>query len=48
MGVALYELAEIGEREELFREVRGDHDDELVCRDASEIRLSDDQHFYSQ
>lgn len=47
-GKALYELADIGERRELFREVEGDEDDEFVPRDGTVIHLHQDEHFYSR
>ena len=47
-GRALYELGEIGQDRELFREDRGDHEDALVRRDATEIHLKEDEHFYSE
>jgi Multiubiquitin len=47
-GEALYLLAGVSALHELFREVEGDHEDELVPRDQSEIHLHQDEHFYSQ
>jgi len=47
-GEALYELAHIPAYRELFREVGGDHEDSLVPRDTTAIRLKQDDHFYSQ
>jgi hypothetical protein len=47
-GRALYELGEIGEHRELFRETSGDHEDALVRRDSTEIHLKEDEHFYSE
>lgn len=47
-GEALYKLGDIGKHQELFREVDGDHEDELVPRDAATVRLKQDEHFYSQ
>jgi len=47
-GEALYELAHIPTHRELFREVGGDHEDPLVARDTTVIRLKQDDHFYSQ
>jgi hypothetical protein len=47
-GAALYALANIGHHKELFREESGDHEDELVPNDGQEIRLKQDEHFYSQ
>lgn len=46
-GVDLYALASIPEGKDLFREVTGDHEDEIVARDRTEIRLTQDQHFHS-
>jgi len=48
IGEALYELAHIPAHRELFHEVGGDHEDPLVPRDATVIRLKPDDHFYSQ
>lgn len=47
-GAALYALAEIGPKFELFREVTGDDEDEFIPRDHTPIRLAQDEHFYSQ
>lgn len=47
-GEALYRLGEIDHGEELFREVAGDRQDVLVPRDGSPIKLTEDEHFYSQ
>lgn len=47
-GEALYHLGEIGHDEELFREVGGSQEDELVPRDQTSVNLALDQHFYSQ
>jgi len=47
-GGALYTLAHIPKNRELFREVSGDHEDELVPRDEAVISLKKDEHFYSQ
>ncbi|MFG1343183.1 multiubiquitin domain-containing protein [Xanthobacter autotrophicus] len=47
-GKALYALARIPNHRELFREVRGDHEDESVPRDDTVIDLKKDDHFYSQ
>jgi Multiubiquitin len=46
-GRALYELAELGEDRELFHETN-DPKDALVRRDATEIHLKEDEHFYSE
>jgi hypothetical protein len=47
-GLALYELANIGKHRELFREVTGDHEDEFISRDATDVPLTEDEHFYSE
>ncbi|MGO8935524.1 MAG: multiubiquitin domain-containing protein [Terracidiphilus sp.] len=47
-GEALYELGHIAAHRELFREVGGDLEDPVVPRDATVIRLKQDDHFYSQ
>lgn len=47
-GIALYKLADIGEHQELFREVDGDQEEPPIPRDETEIRLREDEHFYSQ
>jgi len=47
-GVALYALADIEPHFELFREVDGDAEDMPVPRDHTVIRLTQDEHFYSQ
>jgi hypothetical protein len=44
----LYELADIGPHQELFREVQGEHEDVPVPRDEAAIELVQDEHFYSQ
>jgi hypothetical protein len=47
-GVALYDLANIPKHRDLFREVGGDQEDELILRDSSLVTLKEDEHFYSQ
>jgi hypothetical protein len=47
-GKALYQLADIGEHHELFREISGDREDELIPRDDSTIHLKEGDHFYSE
>jgi uncharacterized cupredoxin-like copper-binding protein len=44
---ALYILAHIATGYELFREVKGDHEDEPAPNDQAEIHLKEDEHFYS-
>jgi hypothetical protein len=46
-GHALYELARIGEDRELFKEVRGDHEDPPIPDDERELHLKEDEHFHS-
>ena len=47
-GAALYALADIGPKFELFREAGGDSEDEFIPRDNTLIHLAQDEHFYSQ
>lgn len=47
-GHALYALANVPAHRELFREVGGDREDELIPRDGEELHLKEDGHFYSQ
>jgi hypothetical protein len=47
-GAALYALGKISGHQELFREVGGDHEDEPVAKDDKEVRLVEDEHFYSE
>ncbi len=47
-GKALYTLGDIGAHYELFREANGNEEDELVPRDNTEVRLIQDEHFYSE
>jgi hypothetical protein len=47
-GQALYELAELGEDRDLFRETHGDRKDGLIRRDLTEIHLRENEHFYSE
>lgn len=47
-GVALYDLANIPKHRDLFREVGGDQEDQLILRDSSVVTLKEDEHFYSQ
>jgi hypothetical protein len=46
-AVDLYELAAIPESRVLYREVKGDHEDELVPIDQREVHLQEDEHFHS-
>jgi hypothetical protein len=47
-GHALYTLANVPAHRELFREVGGDREDELIPRDGEKLHLKEDEHFYSQ
>jgi len=47
-GAALYALGHVAVHRDLFREVSGDDEDELIARDATDIHLKQDEHFYSQ
>ena len=47
-GAALYALAGIGPNFEVFRETAGDAEDEFIAHDNAPIRLTQDEHFYSQ
>jgi hypothetical protein len=47
-GQALYELGHIAPHRELFREVGGDTEDELIPRHGTIVHLNEDAHFYSQ
>lgn len=46
-GIALYELAHIGPEFQLYKEVGGDREDQLVPRDNHELHLHEDEHFHS-
>lgn len=46
-GNALYEAALVPHDEVLYREVTGDHEDQLVAKDLPSITLVEDEHFYS-
>jgi hypothetical protein len=46
-GAALYVLGKVQSGYELFKEVRGDHEDEPIANDGSVIHLKEDEHFYS-
>jgi hypothetical protein len=47
-GAALYALGGVDHHHDLFREVAGDAEDELIERNDHPIRLKQDEHFYSQ
>jgi hypothetical protein len=46
-GEHLYALASIPPHRELFREVGGDREDEPIPRGGEEVRLHENEHFYS-
>jgi len=46
-GEALYALAGIGPRKDLFREVDGEEEDQAVPRDATVVQLEANADFYS-
>jgi hypothetical protein len=47
-GTALYALGQIGAHQELFKEIGGDREDELIPNDGTKVHLKQDEHFYSQ
>lgn len=47
-GAALYALGHIASHRDLFREIGADEEDQLIERGAVDIRLKEDEHFYSQ
>ena len=47
-GSALYALGHVAAHRDLFREVTGDDEDELIARDAVNVTLTQNEHFYSQ
>jgi Multiubiquitin len=47
-GEALYALGAIGLGYQLYREARGDEEDEPVRNGEEQIHLREDEHFYSQ
>jgi hypothetical protein len=46
-GEALYHAVHVPHDEVLYREVTGNHEDEPIPRDAPEVVLHKDEHFYS-
>lgn len=46
-GKALYEAAHVPEGEVLYREVTGDREDEPIAKEAPDIGLNQDEHFYA-
>jgi hypothetical protein len=47
-GKALYYLGHVAGHRELFREVGGDREDELILQDDAVVHLKEGEHFYSQ
>jgi len=47
-AAALYALGHVSLHRDLFREVGGDDEDQLVERDVATVVLKPDEHFYSQ
>jgi hypothetical protein len=47
-GAALYALGQIGAHQELFKEIGGDREDEVILNDGTKVHLKRDEHFYSQ
>jgi hypothetical protein len=47
-GAALYTLGGVDHHHDLFREVAGDAEDELIERNDHPVRLTQDEHLYSQ
>jgi hypothetical protein len=45
-GTALYVLARVPEGEELFREGKEDHEDQLIAKDNRELHLKPEEHFH--
>jgi hypothetical protein len=46
-GPALYLAARVHDDEVLYREVEGDHEDQLILRESESVTLTEDEHFYS-
>jgi hypothetical protein len=46
-GPALYELGRVRAEWDLYRESKGNNEDELILRDDDDIRVTEDEHFYS-
>jgi hypothetical protein len=44
---ALYALGDVQSSHELYREARGDHEDELIRNGDEMVHLREDEHFYS-
>ena len=47
-ALALHELGGLPRHRDLFREVGGDAEDQLIPRDGAVVELNEDDHFYSQ
>jgi Multiubiquitin len=46
-GPALYAAAHVADGEVLYREVTGDHEDQMVAQELPSVSLVQDEHFYS-
>jgi hypothetical protein len=46
-GVGLYTLGQVPAGYELFREVQGNKEDELIANNNDKVDLKQDEHFYS-
>ncbi len=46
-GAALYLLGKVASGYDLFREVRGKGDDEMIPNNGKEVKLYEGDHFYS-
>jgi len=47
-GIALYALGSLPADRELFREIEGDREDELIPRSEAPLHLTEDEHFHSE
>lgn len=46
-GEALYLLGNVSAKQQLYREVQGDEEDEPIENDNATVHLKEDEHFYS-
>lgn len=46
-GEALYRLGGVAHCHVLYREVQGNHEDVMIRNDGEQVRLHEDEHFYS-
>lgn len=47
-GADLYDLGHVREGYVLYKEVQGDHEDELIRIDSPKVHLAEDEHFHSR